>query len=643
VELRDIDLVDQARPTVTSSDAQVPITIEVVWGDIGSVAADVVAVGHYEGVYPTSAELALDVAISGPPDERPRLLHAATARGVLRGSLGDVFVVPLQHTVGRDTTAVVLGLGRPGSFQQPQQEVLVRNLVWSAERLLGATSVACVLIGSGAGNLSVDDTVDGLVRSLDAAVREHELTGQLRLIRIVESELGRARAIHDALTSTVSRRGCGTHPAAVDLVPDVTGAGGTVSIETALTSVVTGLLQEDPAALAERIARSESTVRVAEAMAEVVRDPDRRDHATFLVTRQSSRPEKGVPTRMSVLSIGGRLVGSAVSDAAMIPERDFGLGEGLFMQLVELANTQAADDPALAGRMLLRLAIRPEFRPLLDQERDVIIEVDRVTAALPWEILGSETATQLQLRPLGLRTALARQLRTRRSPPPVVTGRIVLTRALVIGDPAEGAQHLPGAEREALAVAAMLYDRGVPFDILLGAHGATDPANRWNAEAATVANVLHHLLHQEYQLVHYAGHGTFSAADPAQNSGWLLADGLLTGEHLTILERLPPLVVANACHSSRVSTGLPGLADEFMGHGVRNLVGTARTVNDESALRFSSAFYARLLATAASSSWSPTLGGAVLAARRDLADSGQQDWDVYQLYGDPSFRFWPDA
>ena len=49
-----------------------------------------------------------------------------------------------------------------------------------------------VLIGSGSGNLSIEDTVASLVRSLDVAVRERELTGRLETIVVVEQELGKA-------------------------------------------------------------------------------------------------------------------------------------------------------------------------------------------------------------------------------------------------------------------------------------------------------------------------------------------------------------------------------------------------------------------------------------------------------------------
>ena len=514
-------------------------------------------------------------------------------------------------------------------------------MVWSAERLLHAKSAATVLIGAGAGNLSVEDVIGSFLRALDAAVREGELSTQLEVIRIVELELGRARKVLDVLRKAVDERDATTCPAIVTVAPDVReGEGGIASVETALGGLLQQVRAEAPASRQRRIADVEASPLVRQAMFDALGDRHEVDKVAFHVTRQQAVTALEVPTRLSVLNVDGRIVASAVSNSATVPELDFGLDPGLFTQLVDLANAQAGDDPTAAGEMLLRVAIRAEFRPLLESGRNVIVEVDRTTAALPWEVIGSEHESKQ--RPLGLRTPLARQLRTRDAPPPGVTGRVVLDRALIIGDPAGGANHLPGAELEALAVANALYERQIAFDFLFGPGGTIDPRQRWRADPATLANVLHRLLHEDYQLVHYAGHGTFSSDDPARGTGWLLADGLLTGTHLTIIDRLPAVVVANACHSSRVSTNLPGLADEFMSKGVRNLVGTARTVDDRSAKHFSEAFYATLLAEQGDGREAPTLGNAVLDGRQALDDATLPDWDVYQLYGDPLFRFWPD-
>ena len=74
-------------PSVSTRNVvQVPIRIEVVWGGIAQADADAIAVGHYVDVYPTAAELVIDKAISGDVEDRRRVLHAAMARGVLKGA-----------------------------------------------------------------------------------------------------------------------------------------------------------------------------------------------------------------------------------------------------------------------------------------------------------------------------------------------------------------------------------------------------------------------------------------------------------------------------------------------------------------------------------------------------------------------------
>jgi CHAT domain-containing protein len=203
---------------------------------------------------------------------------------------------------------------------------------------------------------------------------------------------------------------------------------------------------------------------------------------------------------------------------------------------------------------------------------------------------------------------------------------------LVIGDPGVpgGGGALPAARAEANEVATLLAKAKVSVDFFIGAE-------------ATRNRVVYQLMNHEYDVIHYAGHGTFSSDDPLRGTGWMFSDGLLQGRHLTMARRMPALVLANACHSGRVSetTGLPGLADEFLGRGVRNLVGTARAVNDESANAFSRHFYAELL-RARPGDPTESLGKAVLKTRVSLADGGDREWHVYQLYGDPEFRFWQD-
>ncbi len=110
------------------------LKIEVVWGNIAASAGDVLAVGHYRGVLPQAAELALDRAVSkAGNDGDDGVLTKMTRRNLLRGGLGDVDFFPLAADDGR--LVAVCGMGFQGSFGAGSLRSLHRNLAWSVMSL----------------------------------------------------------------------------------------------------------------------------------------------------------------------------------------------------------------------------------------------------------------------------------------------------------------------------------------------------------------------------------------------------------------------------------------------------------------------------------------------------------------------------
>ena len=211
------------------------------------VDADVYAVGHYEGVEPQRAELALDRVVSGVGDDEdvdPRRLVITqhSRRGMLRGALGDVEFFPWGRDDQRGRLVAVVGMGRPGTFDRPALRQLVRSLMFAVGGLPGAQTVGTVLIGSGEGTLSIADAVSGLVRGIGEAIDEMAASEDLRFVapitvlRIAERERGRAQEIHAELTAAVRElRGAQAAgrrvPVDIDLPGLKPGKGGTVSIE----------------------------------------------------------------------------------------------------------------------------------------------------------------------------------------------------------------------------------------------------------------------------------------------------------------------------------------------------------------------------------------------------------------------------
>ena len=144
----------------------------------------------------------------------------------------------------------------------------------------------------------------------------------------------------------------------------------------------------------------------------------------------------------------------------------------------EKINNLDAQRLSSLSRMLLRFLMPRDFRETIEQVPSMVIEVDRNTARVHWEMMAERVADVTDREPLGLKIPLARQLRAAYSPPPARQRQHnKRLRALVIGDPGDPQQKhdLPGAREEALAVVKLLQDRNVDVKVLIGAPNAKFP------------------------------------------------------------------------------------------------------------------------------------------------------------------------
>ena len=128
--------------------------------------------------------------------------------------------------------------------------------------------------------------------------------------------------------------------------------------------------------------------------------------------------------------------------------------------------------------------------------------------------------------------------------------------------------------------------------------------------------VIDSLRDGDFQLLHFATHGSFNEAN-ADQSELTLADGSLTpadlmGGDLRGLRTRRPLVFLNACHSGQMAlslTGLGGWADKFFREARASaFVGTLWEVSDDLAAEFARNFYTALAD-------GKTLGAALREAR----------------------------
>jgi hypothetical protein len=587
------------------------------------IPVDAIAVGHYLGVAPQRAELALDVALSrayasGSSEQAPLVLTQLAERGVIRGDIGQPFFLADPRKPER--LVVLAGMGVPGRFGMSELTVTVRELYWTLNRL-GRKHLATVLIGGGEGNIAIPDAIRAWIRGVQLAAEGADLLC-LQRITFVERDMKKARAIQEALEREKVRL----------------SQGGRIELrfnplsEEELTRELPAPSETPSPALRSRPHPPATRV-------------------TLALDRHRKTYHFG-----------------ALTEGAAVPERQVTIDPRLIEQVnEELAAERSCARQLYQGQFLERLLIPTELRQEFYRypENPVVLLVDGAMARIHWEALArsdleapdrsllDECEATLDYF-LGTSRGLTRQLRTTLAPPlvPPPAPRRVL-RVLVVADPAEDAP-LPGAEQEGFEVAD-LFER---FNTVHGAsRNRVEVVRLFGPHDATRTNVLRHLLMrtEPYDVLHFAGHCEYNEQEPLA-SGWIFSGGeRLTANELRRLDRVPSFVFSNACESGITpdrselhSAALaPTFAESFFERGVSNFVCTAWPVDDFASRRFALTLYAHLLGLKLMPEGPPEAGQvvpmyvAMQQARRAIATTsrGTQTWAAYQHYGSPFFRF----
>lgn len=151
--------------------------------------------------------------------------------------------------------------------------------------------------------------------------------------------------------------------------------------------------------------------------------------------------------------------------------------------------------------------------------------------------------------------------------------------ALVVSDPRGD---LPGAQAEAQVVSKVLESGSRPW--------ITEELKNAAASAEAVRGRL-----AAADLLHYAGHGTFSGLAGWESSLLLAEETQLTLGDLLALERVPAWVVLSACDTGRSYLDTPveslGLAHAFLLAGSRAVVASTRPANDRTVSAFFTELY----------------------------------------------------
>jgi tetratricopeptide (TPR) repeat protein len=328
----------------------------------------------------------------------------------------------------------------------------------------------------------------------------------------------------------------------------------------------------------------------------------------------------------------------------------------LIRNLVLTASNNANTDTQI-GRTLFNLLVPVDLEPFLGSSTDTVLELDDGTAAIPWEVLESPVSASRH-KPWSIRTKLLRKLRTA-VPTIAVSNATAEDSILVIGDPACDRSQYPrlmGARREAAEVAACLT---VPTSQSLDRHPLTGArvssvisgptAGDFEPDAIAVINAV---MQQPWRIIHIAGHGEppTTIGKRTEPRGVVLSGGSFLGtQEINALRVIPELVFVNCCHLATDDSNLllrptnydharfaSGVAHGLIKGGVRCVIAAGWAVDDEAASIFASRFYKALLAGA-------RFIDAIAAAREEAHGCGGNTWAAYQCYGDPDWRFRPQA
>jgi len=220
----------------------------------------------------------------------------------------------------------------------------------------------------------------------------------------------------------------------------------------------------------------------------------------------------------------------------------------------------------------------------------IIFSADETMLNLPWEAMRIAGGPIDPTVPFGRAVASAMVPRARRDP----LEEDATVRILVVANPTAD---LPASEAVIEVVTT-----------LAGHHGGVDvQVEALSTHEATRAGFAAAVRGENYDIIHFAGHGSFSAGAPDE-SAIVLADGAFAAADVARLRwEAPPYIVFNsACESARAAgeglelTAVPranGLVGAFLAAGSEAYIGHFWPVGDASAAAFSATFYNELFAT----------------------------------------------
>lgn len=597
---------DAARPAagLASPDtAPAPLAVEVVNGNLRG-ATGTLLMGHYRGLQLTGTEAVMDPLLHGA-------LSAALRAGIYPESIGQHrrFAGPQADTGGAPVPTLLLaGLGDEGHLGVPQLAETVRMAVighaqqaWEQAghpRQPVPLDLSATLMGSGGSGVSPGLAAQGIAQGVLQANERLAAVGWPVVGRLTLIELYLDRASDAWRALAVMAPSC----------------QGRLMLAGQIRSGLGPLRR--PADAGYR-GSGYDHISAVQGLAQ-------HTERSIVYTLDTRRARAEVRAQ----SAQGTLLRELLAQAAQDAQADQPIGTSLFQLLVPVAL-----EPFLAG------------------SGQLLLELDDVTAAIPWELLAPPQADRAAAPdgadceasepPWAIRCQLLRRLRLAPATDPFRQQPVQARRSaglLVVGEPrctGRDLPPLPGARAEAQGVADRLRQHGAPVTELID---------------EDTLPIVHTLLGEDWRLIHIAGHGLTDA----QGGGVALAgDAVLGPREIAALRTVPELVFVNCCHLAHedwIDARTPSrhrrrstlgdqrpafaasVARQLIGHGVRCVVACGWAVDDAAALAFAQAFYDRLLD---GQRFIEAVSAGRLAAWQTAPHSNT--WAAYQCYGDPDW------
>lgn len=593
---------------------RLPVRVTVAHGNL-AYASHPVATGHYAGDTIISAEKYLDRVLDSALSRRQQL-------GIYPGAIetSAIFINPrlFRNEDATPQGAIVVGLGPVGSLSAASlarsfARALLEYVTEWRERGTGGVEnmeaqpvkdfkVTSLLIGTGAGGISVSDSLYALLQGVVRANQTLANSGQdARLSGVEFIELWEDRAIQavkalERLQSEPQFR--------KDFV-----------FETTLCSVSGGLRRVDysePGGWWDRL--------------------------QILGGGKKGEPSDGT-LRFSALTKRAR---SEVSLLATQRE--------LVDSFIEQSVSTTCDNRTTA-RTMFELLLPNDIKDQAPDQDNLVLVVDEEAARYPWELL--EDPSNKSALPFVIEHGMLRQLESAEFRGSVrdVTDKT----ALVIGDPVSKYVELKGAQAEAQAVWQLLQRSD------FNAEQRIRPSAEqvMNALFARPYRVLHLAGHGVYnylpeELLQCQSCHQPLPPDAASTlrpvTGMIIGDTtVLSPNEVHQMRNVPELVFINCCHLGHIedTQGRPdalnerrdynriaaNVATEFIRMGVRAVIAAGWAVDDAAATVFATTFYEGMLD-------GMRFGEAVKRARGAAFRQHPETntWGAYQCYGDPDYR-----